>query len=64
MLSTAMMSPSGSESLATAAISTPTPLWVREMSVRAIGGRFTWSGGTIRTSTKALARFPAASATV
>ena len=47
MLSTAMMSPSGSESLATAAIGWPTPLRVRAMSVRAIGGRLTSSAGTM-----------------
>ena len=64
MLSTAMMSPSGSESLATASTMTTTPLRVRAMSARAIGGRLTSSGGTMRTSTNALDWFPASSATV
>ena len=65
MLSTAMMSPSGSESLATPRCTiTGTPLRVRAMSVRAIGGRLTSSAGTMRTSRKALAWLPALSATV
>ena len=64
MLSTAMMSPSGSESLATAVTITGTPLRVRAMSVRAIGGRLTSSAGTMRTSRNALDWLPALSATV
>ena len=64
MFSTAMMSPSGSESLATTSIATGTPLRVRATSVRAIGGRLTSSAGTMRTSRKADDWFPASSATV
>ena len=64
MFSTAMMSPSGSESLAATSMITGTPLRVLARSARAIGGRLTSSAGTMRTSTKALAWLPASSATV
>ena len=64
MFSTAMMSPSGSESLPATSITTGTPLRVLARSARAIGGRLTSSAGTMRTSMKALAWLPASSATV